>query len=253
MIEGRFFQAIQNETGTEAGVEEEVQGTVEVVLGDGLAEHGNTFLGARVEVFRDLDRVGRDDFTVDRSFLGTESRTKVVEAGVGEGEDEAAAGFDDLANAAHQGVDLGHVHERHVADGGIKALLAQGNNLVLASGIEKAIFDAVAMFGGAGASAFEQLFTKVGGDDVDAKLGHAAGEDPVAAGDLEHSFAGLQVEQAFASRTNEDALVVVAIAHVVVPECGVLIPNVARFFVQTSWLRGVFGSRRRRFPFWYLW
>src|SRR3954469_2827765 len=80
MIEGGFFQSIQNETGTEASVEEDVQGTVEVVLRDGLTQHGNAFLRAVVEVFRDLDRIGRDDFAVDRGLLGTVSHTGVVEA-----------------------------------------------------------------------------------------------------------------------------------------------------------------------------
>jgi hypothetical protein len=69
MIEGGFFQSIQNEADAEAGVEEDVQGTVEVVLGDGLTEHGNAFLRAGVQVCRDLDGVGRDDFAVDRGFL----------------------------------------------------------------------------------------------------------------------------------------------------------------------------------------
>ncbi len=142
MIKGRFFQSIQNETGTEAGVEEHVQGTVEVVVGDGLAEYSNAFLRAVVEVFRDLDGVGRDDFAVDSSFLGTVSHPGVVEAGVGEGEDEAATGFDDLANATHQGVDLGHVHDRHVADGSVEARLPEGDDLVFAGGIDEAVFEA---------------------------------------------------------------------------------------------------------------
>src|SRR5947209_20221828 len=36
MIEGRFFQSIQNETGAEASVEEDMQWTVELVLRRGL-------------------------------------------------------------------------------------------------------------------------------------------------------------------------------------------------------------------------
>jgi len=98
----------------------------------------------------------------------------------------------------------------------------------------------------------EELCTKVGGDDMDIKLGHAAGKDTVATGDLEHTFAGLQVEQAFARGTDEDALEVVAVAHFVVPEGGVLVPDSASFFVQVSWLGCVFGSHSRRFPFCYV-
>ncbi len=112
-IEGGFFRAIHHETGAEAGVEEDVQGTVKVVVGGGLAEHGDAFLRAGVQVFGDLDGVGRDEFSVDRGFLGTQRHTGVVETGVAEGEDKAATRFDDLANAAHQGVDLGHVHDGH--------------------------------------------------------------------------------------------------------------------------------------------
>src|SRR5947209_19022232 len=231
MIEGGFFQSIQNETGTEASVEEDVQGTVEVVLRDGLTKHGNAFLRAVVEVFRDLDRIGRDDFAVDRGLLGTVSETGVVEEGMGEGEDKAATGFDDRAKAGHQGVDLGHVHDGHVTDGSIKALLAEGDDLILAGGIEEAVVDAVGMFGGAGASTLKELLTEVGGDDVGSQLGHAAGEDTVATGDLEHVFPWLQVEQAFARGTGEEALEVVAVTNVVVPERGVLVPDVACFFV----------------------
>ncbi len=242
MIKGGLFHAIQHETSAEAGVEEHVQGTVEIVLRDGLAEHGNAFLGAGVQVLRNLDRVGRDDFAVDRGFLDTARHTGVVEAGVGEGEDKAATGFDDLANAAHERVDLCHIHDGHVADGGVEAGLPQGDDLVFARGIKEGVFDTVSMFRGAGASTFEELCAEVGGDDVDTELGHAAGEDPVAAGDLEHGFAGLQVEQAFARGTDEDALEVVAVAHVVVPEYGVLIPDGARFFIQINWLRCVFSS-----------
>jgi hypothetical protein len=69
MIEGGFFQSIQHEASAEAGVEEDVQGTVEVVLGEGLAEYGNAFLRAGVQVFRDLDGVGGDDFTVDGGLV----------------------------------------------------------------------------------------------------------------------------------------------------------------------------------------
>ncbi len=148
-------------------------------------------------------------------------------AGVGEGEDEAATGFDDLANATHQGVDLGHVHDRHVADGSVEASLPEGDDLVFAGGIEEAVFDAVVMFGGAGASMFKKLFAEIGGDNMDTKLSHARG-------------------------TDEDALEVVAVAHLVVPKCGVLIPGIARFFIQINWLGGVFGSHSRWFPFWYV-
>src|SRR2546425_10065569 len=49
-IEGGFFQAIHHQTSAEAGVEEDVQGTAEVVVGGGLAEHGEAFLRAGVGV-----------------------------------------------------------------------------------------------------------------------------------------------------------------------------------------------------------
>src|SRR5258708_20280238 len=193
MIKGGFFQSIQDEGGTAGGGEGDVQGGVEVVGGEGLAEYRNAFLRAVVEVFRDLDGVGRDDVAVDSSFLDTVSHTGVVEAGVGEGEDEAATGFDDLANAAHQGVDLGHVHDRHVADGSVEARLPEGDDLVFAGGIEEAVFDAVVMFGGAGASMFKKLFAEIGGDDMDTQLSHAAGENPPAPRRLQHRFPGVEV------------------------------------------------------------
>src|SRR2546421_8137116 len=48
MIEGGFLQPIQHETGTEAGVEEHMQGAVEVVVRGRLPNHGDAFLGASV-------------------------------------------------------------------------------------------------------------------------------------------------------------------------------------------------------------
>jgi hypothetical protein len=113
-------------------------------------------------------------------------------------------------------------------------MLADSNDLLLAGGIDEAVFDAIAMLSSAGASTFEQLCTEVSSDHLDPKLGHPAGEDSVAAGNLEHRFAGLQVEQPFARWTNEDALEVVTVTHIIVPECGVLIPNTARFFIQIN-------------------
>jgi len=198
MIEGGFFQAIQNEACAEAGVEDGVQGTVEGVVREEFADHTDGFLRDGVQVFRDFDGVGGDQFAVERGFLEAERHTVVIETRVGEGEDKAASGFDDLANAAHQGVDLGHIHDGHIADSGVEALLPQGHDLILAGSIEEMIFDAVGMFGGTGASTFEELCTEVGGDDMDTKLGHAAGEDAVATGDLEYRLAWLQIEQAFA-------------------------------------------------------
>jgi hypothetical protein len=251
MIEGGFFQSIKNETGAETGVEDGVQRTVEVVMRGRFAEHADAFLRARVQVLRDFDGVSGDHFAVERSFLDAERHTSMVETRVGEGEDKAATGFDDLANAAHQGVDLGHVHDGHVADGSVEAELPEGDNLVLAGGIEEVVFDAVGIFGGTGAGTFKKLLAEVSSDDVDTKLGHAACEYTIATGDLEHRFAGLQVEQAFARGSDEETLKIVAtIAHSVVPERGFLVPKVARFFIQINWLRYVFGSHRGWFPFW---
>jgi hypothetical protein len=125
-------------------------------------------------------------------------RAVVVEISVGEGKDKADTGFDDLTNAAYHGVDIDHVHDGHVADGSVEAKLPEGDNLILAGGIEEAVFDAVGIFGGTGTDTFKKLLAEVSSDDVDTKLGHAASEDFIATGDLEHRFAGLQVEQAFA-------------------------------------------------------
>ena|SRR6266849_5518265 len=219
MIEGGFFQSIQNETGAEASVEDGMQRTVEVVVRGRFAEHADAFLRARVQVLRDLDGVSGDDFAIERGFFDTERHTVVVETRVGEGKDKAATGFDDLANAAHQRVDLGHVHDSHVADGSVEAKLPEGDNLVLAGGIEEVVFDAVGIFGGTGAGTFKKLLAEVSSDDVDTKLAHAASEDSIATGDLEHCFAGLQVEQAFARGSDEETLKIVAtVTHSVVPE-----------------------------------
>src|SRR5439155_6972262 len=205
-----------------------------------------------VQIFRDFDGIGSDHFAVERSFLDTERHTVVIETRVGEGEDKAATGFDDLANAAHQGVDLSHVHDRHIADSGVEALLPQGYDLLLASSIEEGIFDEIGVLTGAGASTFEELRTEISSDDVDTERGHAAGKDAIATGDLEHRFAGLQAEQPFTRGTNEDALEVVAVAHFFIPEGSFLVPNVARFFIQINWLPCVFGSHRSWFPFWHI-
>lgn len=233
MIEGRFLQSVHDQAGAEAGVEKFMQGTVKVVLRDGLADDGNAFLRAFMQVACDLDGIGSDEFAIDRGFLGAEGHTCMVEAGMAERENEAATGFDDLANAVHQGIDLGHVHNALVADGGIEALHTKCNYLLLAGGIDQAVFDALAVFGAVSAGAFEQSRTEVGGDDMDASLSHTPREDAVAAGDLQYGFARLQVEQAFTGGMNEDALKVVAVAaHFAVPERGILVPDAARLLVQ---------------------
>jgi len=145
MMEGWFFQAIQHKTSTETGIEQDVQGTIEGVVRGGLAKHAGTFLRARVQVLCDLDGEGRDNFTVDVVGLGTERHAGLVEAGVSEGKDKAASRFDDLANAAHQRIDLGYVHDCHVADGGIEALLPESDDLLLVRGIEEAVVNTVSM------------------------------------------------------------------------------------------------------------
>ena len=219
MIEGGFFQSIQCEVGAEAGVEDSMQGTIEVVVRDGFADHTDAFLRTGVQVFHDFDGVGGDHFAVEWGFLDAERHTVVVEARVGEGEDKAATGFDDLTNAAHQRVDLGHVHDSHVADGSVEAELPEGDNLVLVGGIEEVVFDAVGIFGGTGAGTFKKLLAEVSCDDVDTKLGHAASEDSIATGDFKHCFARLQVKQAFAGGSNEETLkIVAAVTHSVIPE-----------------------------------
>jgi len=194
MIEGRFFQSIQNKASTETGVEENVQRTVEVVVRDRFAEHADAFLWARVQILRDFDRVSGDDAAIERSFLDTECYTGVVETWVSEGEGKASTRLDDLTNAPHKRIDLGHVHDGHIADSGIEALLPESDDLVLAGGIEMMVFDTAGIFGGTGASAFKKLLTEVSSDDVDSKLGHAASEDSIATGDLDDGFTGLQIE-----------------------------------------------------------
>jgi len=218
MMEGWFFQAIQHKTSTETGIEQGVQGTIEGVVRGGLAKHADTFLRARVQVLCDLDGEGRDNFTVDVVGLGTERHAGVVEARVSEGKDKAASRFNDLANATQQWVDLGYIHDCHVADSGIEALLPESNYLLLVCGIEEVVVNTVSMFGSAGARSFEELRTEISGDNVDPKLGHTAGEDAIATSYLQHHFARLQVEQTLSRRTDEEAMEVVAIAHSLVPE-----------------------------------
>jgi hypothetical protein len=143
---------------------------------------------------------------------------------------------------------LSHVHDGLVANGGVKALLAKGEDLVLAGGVDKAVFDTVSVFSGASTSTFKELCTEVSGDNVDAKLGHTAGENPIAAGDFQDSFAWLQIQQAFTRGSNQEALEGVAVAHLVIPEEGILIPDLARFLLQISEWTSVF-SRHREYPF----
>src|SRR5205809_4556502 len=242
MIEGRFFQSIQNKASTETGVEENVQRTVEVVVRGRFAKHADAFLWARVQILRDFDGVSGDEVAIERSFLDTEGDTGVVETGVSEGEDKASTRLDDLTNAPHKRIDLGHVHDGHITDSGIEALLPESDDLVLTGGIEVMVFDAAGIFGGTGAGTFKKLLTEVSSDDVDPKLGHAASEDTIATGDLDDGFTGLQIEESFTCGTSEDTLEVVAVAHFIVPKCSFLVPNAARFFIQITWLRCVFGS-----------
>ena len=100
-----------------------------------------------MQILRDLDGVGRDDFAVD--LLGAEGHSSVIEAGMADRKDKAASRFHDLTNTAHQGIDLGHIHDSLEADCGIKTVHAKGEDLDLTSGIDQTVLDPVGLFSSA--------------------------------------------------------------------------------------------------------
>src|SRR5581483_880441 len=102
------------------------------------------------------------------------------------------------------------------------------------------IFNPVGIFSTASASTFKQLRTKVGSDNMHPELSHAPGENPIATRDLQHSFARLQIKQAFTRRSNQDALKIIAIAHPIVPKSSFLVPDASCLFMQIVCLGSVF-------------
>ncbi|MFN8515990.1 MAG: hypothetical protein U0841_26075 [Chloroflexia bacterium] len=121
--------------------------------------------------------------------------------------------------------DGGHVHQGHVADGGVEAARAEGEELGFVGGVGDVILDLEALGFGAGAGAFDEAGAEVGGDDGCAEGDEAAGEDAVAATDVGDGFAGLDVEQALGGGADEVELEAVAFGHAFVPEVGFLVPD----------------------------
>src|SRR5215472_11989850 len=174
MLECWFFQPIQHKARPETGAQEDVQGTVEGVVRSRLTYHAHTLLWAKVQVLGDLDGEGRDVFTVDGVLLSTKGHARVVEARVREGKDKATLWFHDLAKATHQWVDLGHVHDGHVADGSIEAVLAQSHDLLLAGGIQELIVKTIRLLAGARTRSLEEDRAEISGKDEGSKVGQTA-------------------------------------------------------------------------------
>ena len=72
-------------------------------------------------------------------------------------------------------------------------------------------------------------FREIETDHVDAKLGHAPGEVPVAAGHIQHHLVLTKVEQPILVGRDQLPVPAIAVAHPTVPELGVAVPDAADF------------------------
>ena len=156
-----------------------------------------------------------------------------IEARVHGGEDKRAAGPEQPAQRGQQRLDGRHVHDRHVADGGIEALVAQRGQCVRVGGVERAELDVGRRLWRARPGDLDHLRADVGRQHVRHLRRDAAGKVAVGAGDFEHAPARLRREQALGCRVDQRARKAVALfADVVVPESGVVIPDRAHFVAQ---------------------
>src|SRR5581483_10294022 len=248
-IEGWLFQPIKHQARLKTGVEENVQGTIKVVVRNRLTQHPYPFLRAEMQIAGGFNCIGPDDFAIDGGLFHAECRASLVKAGMAQREDKAPTRLDHLPDAAHQRLDFGHIHDSLIADSSIKALCSQSHNLLLSGGIHLAVVDTVGMLRRACTGAFEELRAEVRGDHIHTELGHTACKDAVATANLQDGFTWLQVEQPLARRTDQQALELVAFTHPLVPKCGFLVPDPTRLLMEIGRLSSLSISHHWKIPF----
>ena len=159
-----------------------------------------------------------------------------VKRGVRRRQDKATGWLQQLGQRQQQRRDLGHVHQRHLANRGVEGALAQGEQRGLVRAVEHAVIDLLAV--GIVARSFDHRWGKVKGRDLCPERGQPPGVEAVAAGRVEHALAGLQIEQPLRGGPNQRVDKVVAlVAHVLVPVGGVGVPGGAGFGVGRGWFR----------------
>ena len=145
---------------------------------------------------------------------------------MGHREYEPPANLQEPAQPRQQRLDSGHVHQRHRTHRSVEASLSQCEQLLAARRVEHAILDAVGLFGGACPRVLNHLRCHVGGQDPCSETGHLTRELPVTTGNIQHKLVLLQHQQALLRRSDQQSVPLVALAHPLIPERGVPVPDV---------------------------
>jgi hypothetical protein len=224
--EGALFEGIKGEASGEEGGQERGEGAVKVGVWFGLAADTQATPGGWTHVVGELEGMGCDQPFLAIFLLDHFGNAYRVEAGVHDREDEAPTGLEQLGEDAGERLDGGHVHEGHGGDGGVEAVLAQSQQLGLVGGVKHLIVDALGVVARVGAGALDKDGAEVEGCNLGAEPGETAGEDAVAAGDVENVVVGLQFQEALGGWADEDLLEFTALGtHEVVPMGGVAVPD----------------------------
>ena len=227
-LERGLQEAVEGEVGGEGGGEKAGEGAVEGVLHTGLAEDADLARGAEGLVLGDFEGVADLDIAVAVFLLDHADAGVGVEAGVADGEDEAAVWFEDSGKGLEEGGDFDHVEQGHIAHGGVEGRVRQRGELGGVGSVQLLELD---LGGGGGdllAGGVDHLGAHVGGEDACAEFDQATGEEACAAGDLQDALAGFDLQQALGRRRDEFPVEGVALlAHMRVPERGVGVPDLA--------------------------
>ena len=123
-------------------------------------------------------------------------------------------------------VDIRHVHERHVARNGVKAYLAQREQLIALRGIHNPVVDVIRVFECAQLRSLDENLAEITCNNVCAQRCQASRKIAVATGNVQYLLFSLQFQQTFLCRANDQALELISFAHIVIPECSILVPDI---------------------------
>src|SRR5205085_2669563 len=131
------------------------------------------------------------------------------------------------AESAQERRNAGNIHQRHIAYRGIELGGAECRKLLFDREIDQAILDSPGVFARPPPRAVEKRGARIARHYPRAKRGEAAGELAVAARDLEHALALVDVQQSFRCRRDQRTMPVVTLAHLRVPPAGIVIPDIS--------------------------
>ncbi len=203
----------------------------EVALG--LIVHADIPAGGDIEVV--IQPEGMPDCSLPAAgiFLGDQLAPGAVEAGMRNREDETAVGFEQLRDGPEQRFDRDHVRQRHIADDGVEAALAERKQLAF----DRCIDDTIVDFRSAGLScpgAADECLGKVAGNNMDTAGRKMPGKRPVATGDVENVLPCFRAQQPFHRWRDKPRVQFITVADSLVPECGIVLPNLSRPMNETA-------------------